>query len=110
MGSLIFPLPATVIDYNSKLRFDEIFFLPFKKITGLDILPHISKSRPNLVENHLSLILHCLLKCDLPNVLVRVIVDTEEMSLSVSSTVLLGELLHLANLLLPREVSLILLN
>ena len=73
--------------------------------TGLDILPHISKSRPNLVENHLSLILHCLLKCDLPNVLVRVIVDTEEMSLSVSSTVLLGELLHLANLLLPREVS-----
>ena len=30
------------------------------------------------------------------------------MSLSVSSTVLLGELLHLANLLLPREVSLIL--
>ena len=110
MGSLIFPLPATVIDYNSKLRFDEIFFLPFKKIIGLDILPHISKSRPNLVENHLSLILHCLLKCDLPNVLVRVIVDTEEMSLSVSSTVLLGELLHLANLLLPREVSLILLK
>ena len=33
--------------------------------------------------------------------------DTEEISLSVSSTVLLGELLHLANLLLPREVSLI---
>ena len=29
------------------------------------------------------------------------------MSLSVSSTVLLGELLHLANLLLPREVSLL---
>ena len=73
---------------------------------GLDLLPHLSKSRPNLVENHLSLILHCLLKCDLPNVLVRVIVDTEEIALSVSSTVLLGELLHLANLLLPREVSL----
>ena len=77
----------------------------FLCFSGLDILPHISKSRPNLVENHLSLILHCLLKCDLPNVLVRVIVDTEEISLSVSSTVLLGELLHLANLLLPREVS-----
>ena len=72
---------------------------------GLDILPNIAKSRPNLVENHLSLILHCLLTCDLPNVLVKVIVDTEETSLSVSATVLLGELLHLANLLLPREVS-----
>ena len=84
----------------------RVFFHNFWGIfSGLDILPHISKSRPNLVENHLSLILHCLLKCDLPNVLVRVIVDTEEISLSVSSTVLLGELLHLANLLLPREVS-----
>ena len=74
---------------------------------GLDILPHISKSRPNLVENHMSLVLHCLLKCDLPNVLVKVITATEENSLSVSATVLLGELLHLANLLLPREVNVI---
>lgn len=71
---------------------------------GLDILPHISKSRPNLVESHLALVLHCLLKCDLPDALVHVIVDTEDLTLSVSATVLLGELLHLANLLLPREV------
>ena len=72
---------------------------------GLDLLPPISKSRPNLVENHLSLVVHCLLKCDLPDALVKVIVDTEESSLSVNATILLGELLHLANVLLPREVN-----
>ena len=72
---------------------------------GLDLLPPISKSRPNLVENHLSLLVHCLLKCDLPDALVKVIVDTEESSLSVNATILLGELLHLANVLLPREVN-----
>ena len=72
---------------------------------GLDLLPHLSKSRPNLVENHLSLILQCLLKCDLPDALVKVIVGTEDHGLSVRSTILLGELLHLANLILPREVS-----
>ena len=74
---------------------------------GLDILPHISKSRPNLVENHLSLILYCLLRCDLPDALVKVIVDTEDLNLSINATILLGELLHLANVLLPREVNVI---
>ncbi len=78
----------------------------FVAAEGLDILPHISRSRPNLVENHMSLVLHCLLKCDLPDALVNVIVDSEDL-LSVSATVLLGQLLHLANLLLPREVRLI---
>ena len=72
---------------------------------GLDILPHIAKSRPNLIENHMSLTLQCLLKCDLPDALVKVIVGTEDFTLSVRATVLLGELLHLANLILPREVS-----
>ncbi len=75
---------------------------------GLDILPHISKSRPNLVETHKSLVLHLLLRCNLPDALITVIVDTEtETSLSISATVLLGELLHMANLLLPREVNII---
>ena len=74
-------------------------------ISNLDILPHIAKSRPNLIENHMSLTLQCLLKCDLPDALVKVIVGTEDFTLSVRATVLLGELLHLANLILPREVS-----
>ena len=49
----------------------------FVAFEGLDLVPHISKSRPNLVENHMSLTLQCLLKCDLPEALVKVIVGTE---------------------------------
>ena len=37
--------------------------------------------------------------------MVKVIIDTEENTLSVIATILLGELLHLANVLLPREVN-----
>ena len=48
----------------------------FVAFEGLDLVPHISKSRPNLVENHMSLTLQCLLKCDLPEALVKVIVGT----------------------------------
>ena len=48
----------------------------FVAFEGLDLVPHISKSRPNLIENHMSLTLQCLLKCDLPEALVKVIVGT----------------------------------
>ena len=39
---------------------------------GRDILPHLSKSRPNLLENHLCVLLSCYLQCELPKALVQV--------------------------------------
>ena len=106
--------PKDATNFNDALKisdpstFRETWKLAegFVACEGLDILPHISKSRPNLVESHMSLMLHLLLKANLPDALITVIVDTQtETSLSISATVLLGELLHMANLLLPREVT-----
>ena len=58
----------------------------FVAFEGLDLVPHISKSRPNLIENHMSLTLQCLLKCDLPEALVKVIVGTGVRFLKIMNT------------------------
>lgn len=70
---------------------------------GRDIFPHLSKNRPNLIENHLCLLLSCYLECKLPSALIDVITSSDTV-LSVRATVLLGQLLHLVTQLLPREI------
>ncbi|XP_077980982.1 rapamycin-insensitive companion of mTOR-like [Glandiceps talaboti] len=66
------------------------------------ILPHRAMTRTNLVENHLALILHAFICAELFESLVEVVTTGEE-ELSIRATLLLGELLHLANTILPHE-------
>ena len=44
----------------------------FVAAEGRDILPHLSKSRPNLLENHMCVLLSAYLECELPKALVQV--------------------------------------
>lgn len=86
---------------------------------GKILLPHVSKSRPNLVLNHTALLVYCLVEANLIQTLVNVVVSSDTF-ISVRATVLLGknyslltsacsdtlfqllgELLHLSNTLLP---------
>ena len=76
----------------------------FTVAEGYDILPHLAKSRPNLVESHTALLLSAYLKAGLPSALIEVIV-TGDTVLSVRAAVLLGQFLHLVSLLLPHEIS-----
>ncbi|ESO86448.1 hypothetical protein LOTGIDRAFT_129240 [Lottia gigantea] len=71
---------------------------------GRSILPHVALSRPNLVENHIALILCSWINAGILEALVEVIV-TSEGALFCRSVILLGELLHLANNLLPPNCS-----
>ena len=75
----------------------------FVAAEGRDIFPHLSKSRPNLVENHFCLLLSAYLEARLPAALIDVITSSDTV-LAVRATVLLGQLLHLVTQLLPREV------
>ena len=72
---------------------------------GFDILPRLAKSRPNLLESHIGFILGSLLKTELPDALIKVIVNADSDDLSILATILLGEILHLAYTLLPRELN-----
>ncbi|KAK8396470.1 hypothetical protein O3P69_005488 [Scylla paramamosain] len=66
------------------------------------ILPHIAKYRPNVIQNHLALVLYTMMCVDLFPALCEVIVSSSA-PLSVRTTLLLGELLHQANQNLPGE-------
>ncbi|XP_002741655.1 rapamycin-insensitive companion of mTOR-like [Saccoglossus kowalevskii] len=66
------------------------------------VLPHRAMTRSNLVENHIALILQAFIGAGLLESLVEVI-TTGEQHLSIRATILLGELLHMANTLLPYE-------
>ena len=76
----------------------------FVAAEGQDILPHLARSRPNLVEAHTALLLSCYLQADLPSALIQVIV-TSDTVLSVRAAVLLGQFLHLVSCLLPHEIA-----
>lgn len=92
---------------------------------GNDILPHLAKARydaeylshlslfpilihyrrPNLVDNHRSLLLLCLVKTNLADALIRVVAEAEP-ELAVQATVFLGQFLHATSKLLPTELGL----
>uniref|UniRef100_A0A1B6C0I0 Rapamycin-insensitive companion of mTOR domain-containing protein n=1 Tax=Clastoptera arizonana TaxID=38151 RepID=A0A1B6C0I0_9HEMI len=74
----------------------------FVAAEGRAVLTNLSKCRVNLSEVHLSLLLYSFLEVGLLDAIVEVII-TEDTFLSVRSTILLGELLHLIHLLLPPE-------
>ncbi|NP_001267775.1 RPTOR independent companion of MTOR, complex 2 [Aplysia californica] len=69
---------------------------------GRAILPHISHTRPNLIENHLALLLSAWLHAGLCEALVEVVI-TSEGALFNRAILLLGELLYMANNVLPPD-------
>ena len=76
----------------------------FVAAEGRDILPHLARSRPNLVESHTALLLSAYIQNGLIPALIEVIV-TGEGVISVRAGVLLGQFLHLVSSLLPHEIS-----
>ncbi|XP_072527960.1 rapamycin-insensitive companion of mTOR isoform X2 [Salminus brasiliensis] len=68
------------------------------------ILPHRARSRPDLMDNYLALILSTLINSGLLEGLVEVVTSSDD-DLSVRATILLGELLHMASSLLPHSHS-----
>ncbi|BFY99539.1 hypothetical protein BsWGS_02579 [Bradybaena similaris] len=69
---------------------------------GREILPHISQTRPNLIENHLALLLSAWFTAGLCEALIEVVI-TSEGALFNRAVILLGELLHMAIALLPSD-------
>ncbi|XP_034564894.1 rapamycin-insensitive companion of mTOR-like [Notolabrus celidotus] len=68
------------------------------------LLPHRSCSRPDLMDNYLALVLSAFIHSRLLEGLIEVITSSDEV-LSICATILLGELLHLANTILPHSQS-----
>ncbi|XP_015755979.1 PREDICTED: rapamycin-insensitive companion of mTOR-like [Acropora digitifera] len=71
---------------------------------GKALLPHRASGRTNLARNYLTLVLAAFINAGLLESLVEVITSSDSF-ISVRATILLGELLHLANALLPPECS-----
>ncbi|MBN3318173.1 RICTR protein, partial [Atractosteus spatula] len=68
------------------------------------ILPHRARSRPDLMDNYLALVLSAFINSGLLEGLVEVITSSDD-QVSVRATILLGELLHMANTILPHSHS-----
>ncbi|XP_071770397.2 rapamycin-insensitive companion of mTOR-like [Centroberyx gerrardi] len=68
------------------------------------LLPHRSRSRPDLMDNYLALVLSAFIKSGLLEGLVEVITSSDD-NISIRATILLGELLHMANTILPHSHS-----
>ncbi|XP_010875023.2 rapamycin-insensitive companion of mTOR isoform X2 [Esox lucius] len=68
------------------------------------ILPHRARSRPDLMENYLALVLSAFISSGLLEGLVEVVTSSED-QVSVRAIILLGELLHMANTILPHSHS-----
>ena len=64
-----------------------------------------SESRINLIDNYLTVVLLAFIDADLPSTLVHVITRCKDKFLATRATVLLGEILHLGNQLLPSHIS-----
>lgn len=69
------------------------------------VLPHRAKStRVNLIESYVSLILYAFFEAGILEHLVQVITTSDDI-ICIQGSILLGELLHMANLLLPPSFS-----
>ncbi|XP_069483265.1 rapamycin-insensitive companion of mTOR isoform X2 [Ambystoma mexicanum] len=106
------PLPAVTEDFIEGLlsvdpsRFQDSWRLSdgFVATEANTILPHRARSRPDLMDNYLALVLSAFITNGLMEGLVEVITSSED-PVSVRGTILLGELLHMANTILPHSHS-----
>ncbi|KAG1943517.1 rapamycin-insensitive companion of mTOR isoform X2 [Pimephales promelas] len=106
------PVPVVTQDFLEALlsvdpsRFQDSWRLSdgFVASEAKIILPHRARSRPDLMDNYLALLLSAFIHCGLLEGLVEVITSSDD-SISVRATILLGELLHMANTILPHSHS-----
>nr|XP_027221348.1 rapamycin-insensitive companion of mTOR-like isoform X1 [Penaeus vannamei] len=92
-------------DYNSHSSSDTDLWRLHEGFVAAEaraLLPHTAKFRPNIIQNHLALVLYTLMCVDLFPAMCEVIVSSSA-ALSVRTTILLGEMLHQANQNLPAE-------
>ncbi|XP_052775865.1 rapamycin-insensitive companion of mTOR-like isoform X2 [Mya arenaria] len=106
------PLPDWTEDFTealisidpSKMRENWHLTEGFVANEGKSILPNTASIRPNLVDNHIALLLAAWIGAGVLDALVEVII-TETNELFVRAVILLGELLYMANQLMPAECS-----
>ncbi|XP_069077437.1 rapamycin-insensitive companion of mTOR isoform X1 [Pleurodeles waltl] len=106
------PLPVVTEDFIEGLlsvdpsRFQDSWRLSdgFVATEAQTILPHRARSRPDLMDNYLALVLSAFIANGLMEGLVEVITSSED-PVTVRGTILLGELLHMANTILPHSHS-----
>ncbi|XP_041757371.1 rapamycin-insensitive companion of mTOR isoform X1 [Coregonus clupeaformis] len=106
------PLPIVTQDFTEALlsvdpsrcqdswRLSDGFVAAEAKV----LLPHRARSRPDLMDNYLALVLSAFISSGLLEGLVEVVTSSED-QISVRATILLGELLHMANTILPHSHS-----
>ncbi|XP_062455409.1 rapamycin-insensitive companion of mTOR isoform X2 [Rhea pennata] len=106
------PLPVVAEEFIEALlsvdpsRFQDCWRLSdgFVAAEAKTVLPHRARSRPDLMDNYLALVLSAFITNGLLEGLVEVITSSDD-HVSVRATILLGELLHMANTILPHSHS-----
>ncbi|XP_073727399.1 rapamycin-insensitive companion of mTOR isoform X2 [Misgurnus anguillicaudatus] len=106
------PVPVATQDFIEALlsvdpcRFQDTWRLSdgFVASEAKIILPHRARSRPDLMDNYLALLLSAFINSGLLEGLVEVITSSDD-NVSVCAAILLGELLHMANTILPHSHS-----
>ncbi|KAM6965452.1 rapamycin-insensitive companion of mTOR-like [Aplochiton taeniatus] len=106
------PLPIVTQDFTEALlsvdasRFQDSWRLSdgFVAAEAKVLLPHRARSRPDLMDNYLALVLSAFITSGVLEGLVEVVTSSEDQT-SVRATILLGELLHMANTILPHSHS-----
>uniref|UniRef100_A0A8B9ZIU1 Rapamycin-insensitive companion of mTOR n=1 Tax=Anas platyrhynchos TaxID=8839 RepID=A0A8B9ZIU1_ANAPL len=106
------PLPVVTEEFIEALlsvdpsRFQDCWRLSdgFVAAEAKTILPYRARSRPDLMDNYLALVLSAFINNGLLEGLVEVITSSDD-HVSVRATILLGELLHMANTILPHSHS-----
>ncbi|XP_078416580.1 rapamycin-insensitive companion of mTOR isoform X1 [Cetorhinus maximus] len=106
------PIPVTTQDFSEALlsvdpsRFQDSWRLSdgFVAAEAKTILPHRARSRPDLMDNYLALVLSAFINNGLLESLVDVLTSSND-NVSMRATILLGELLHMANTILPYTYS-----
>ncbi|XP_030004828.1 rapamycin-insensitive companion of mTOR-like [Sphaeramia orbicularis] len=105
-------VPVATVDFSEALtsvdpsRFQDSWRLSdgFVASEAKTILPHRSCSRPDLMDNYLALVLSAFINSGLLEGLVEVITSSDDV-ISIRATILLGQLLHMANTILPHSHS-----
>ncbi|XP_068594516.1 rapamycin-insensitive companion of mTOR-like [Brachionichthys hirsutus] len=106
------PLPIVTEDFTEALlsvdpgRFQDTWRLSdgFVAAEAKVMLPHRARSRPDLMDNYLAFVLSAFIASGLLEGLVEVVTSADD-QLAVRATILLGELLHMANGILPHSHS-----
>uniref|UniRef100_A0A665U2Q7 RPTOR independent companion of MTOR, complex 2 a n=1 Tax=Echeneis naucrates TaxID=173247 RepID=A0A665U2Q7_ECHNA len=106
------PVPIVTQDFTEALlsvdpaRFQDTWRLSdgFVAAEAKVVLPHRARSRPDLMDNYLGFVLSAFIDSGLLEGLVEVVTSSDD-QLAVRATILLGELLHMANTILPHSHS-----